>query len=50
MGVFFSVQERMGRNKQHRMPIFLPEFQPSVAVSLNLYVNNFLYRRFSVIF
>ena len=47
MGVFFSVQERMGRNKQPRMPIFLPEFQPSVAVSLNLY---FLYRGFSGIF
>jgi hypothetical protein len=31
MGVFFSVLERSGRNKQPRMPIFLPEFQPSVA-------------------
>ena len=36
MGVFFSVLERSGRNKQPRMPIFLPEYQPSVAVSFKL--------------
>ena len=34
MGVFFFVDERRGRIKQPRMPIFLPELQSYVAVSL----------------
>ena len=42
MGIFFSVAERKGRNKQPRMPIFLPEFQPYVAVSFKLICKDFL--------
>ena len=42
MGIFFSVAERKGRNKQPRMPIFLPEFQPYVAVSFKFICKDFL--------